>query len=101
MTTVELTRFRVPPDRAQELLDARPGMIEAFRTDRHGFLGAHLVRIDDEQWLDIVWWDAAEDLDASQAKGGNLPAVQAFFAPISELLSSERGALLDATAQPW
>ncbi|MBC2901584.1 antibiotic biosynthesis monooxygenase [Streptomyces cupreus] len=101
MTTVELTRFRVPPDRAQELLDARPGMIGAFRTDRHGFLGAQLVRIDDEEWLDIVWWAVADDLDASQAKGGNLPAVQAFFAPISELLSSERGALLDATAQPW
>ncbi|TFE54550.1 hypothetical protein E3E14_07350 [Streptomyces sp. ICN441] len=101
MITVELTRFRVPPDRAQELLDARPAMIEAFRTDRHGFLDAQLVRIDDDEWLDIVWWDAAEDLDASQAKGGNLPGIQAFFAPISELLSSERGTLLDAPAPPW
>ncbi|MFI5689823.1 antibiotic biosynthesis monooxygenase [Streptomyces sp. NPDC051636] len=101
MTTVELTRFRVPADRAQGLLDARPGMLEAFRTDRQGFLGAQLVGIDDEQWLDVVWWDTAEDLDASKAKGANLPAIQAFFAPISELLSSERGTLLDTTAQPW
>ncbi|WP_180685817.1 hypothetical protein [Streptomyces gossypiisoli] len=100
MITVELTRFRIPADRTQELLDARPGMLEAFQTHRHGFLGAQLLRIGDEQWPD-VWGDAADDLDTSKAEGGDLPAIQAFFAPISELLSSERGTLLDATARPW
>ncbi|EPD54415.1 hypothetical protein [Streptomyces sp. HGB0020] len=31
MPTIELTRFRVEPDRASELLAARPAMLADFR----------------------------------------------------------------------
>jgi uncharacterized protein YbjT (DUF2867 family) len=41
-TTVELTRFRVAPERTGELLAARPGMLAGFREGRPGFLGARL-----------------------------------------------------------
>jgi hypothetical protein len=38
-TTVELTRFKVTPDRTKEMLRARPAMLPDFRADREGFLG--------------------------------------------------------------
>ncbi|MEV6305403.1 antibiotic biosynthesis monooxygenase [Actinoplanes sp. NPDC051861] len=91
MTTVELTRFRTHPGRADELLRARPGMLAAFGADRAGFVEARLVRLPDDEWLDIVVWESPEDFAASRAKGANLPGIAAFFAPISDLIGSEEG----------
>ncbi|MER5649759.1 antibiotic biosynthesis monooxygenase [Streptosporangium sp. NPDC002524] len=90
-TTVEITRFRVSPERATDLLAARDGMIADFRADRDGFLDAKLVRLPDGEWLDIVEWRSPADFAASRAKGGNLPGIQAFFALIDELVSTEEG----------
>ncbi|MFF4416526.1 antibiotic biosynthesis monooxygenase [Streptosporangium sp. NPDC001559] len=89
--TVELTRFRVAADRAQALLDARPAMLTDFAADRAGFLGARLIRLSDDEWLDIVDWRSPEDFAASRAKGANLPGIAAFFAAIDELVSMEEG----------
>jgi quinol monooxygenase YgiN len=91
MGTVELTRFRVAPNHTEALLKARPAMLEDFRADRAGFLGARLLRLAADEWLDIVDWRSPDDLAASRAKGANLPGIQAFFAAIDELLSSEQG----------
>ncbi|MBG0563746.1 antibiotic biosynthesis monooxygenase [Actinoplanes aureus] len=91
MTTVELTRFRVDPERAGDLLAARPAMLADFRADRAGFLDAHLVRLPGDEWLDVVYWAGPEDFAASRAKGANRPGIAAFFAAIAELISSEDG----------
>jgi len=91
MTTVELTRFRTRPGAASELLAARPGMLQSFRADRAGFERADLVRLGDDEWLDIVVWASAADRAASAAKGANTPEIAAFFAPIAELVSAEDG----------
>lgn len=91
--SVELTRFRVLPERVGELLAARPGMIAGFEADREGFLGARLVRLPDDQWLDIVEWRSSEDFAASRAKGASLPGIKAFFDAIDSLVSAEEGVL--------
>ncbi|WP_433795664.1 antibiotic biosynthesis monooxygenase family protein [Actinoplanes sp. CA-252034] len=91
MTTVELTRFRVEPDRVGDLLRARPAMLADFLADREGFLDARLVRLPDDQWLDIVTWSTPEDFAASRAKGADIPGIAAFFAAIAELVSAEEG----------
>jgi quinol monooxygenase YgiN len=93
MPTVELTRFRVRPEQAVALLAARPRMLEDFRADRVGFLGAQLVRLPDNQWLDIVWWRSPDDFAASRAKGANLAGIKAFFDAIHQLVSAEQGEL--------
>ncbi|MFB4293172.1 antibiotic biosynthesis monooxygenase [Nonomuraea sp. ATR24] len=89
--TVELTRFKVSPDREEEMLAARPAMLADFRADRDGFLGARLIRLPGGEWLDVVDWRSPEDYAASRAKGANLPGVAAFFATIAELVSAEEG----------
>ncbi len=88
---MEITRFRVSPEHATDLLAARDGMIADFRADRDGFLDAKLVRLSGGEWLDIVEWRSPADFAASRAKGGNLPGIQAFFALIDELVSMEEG----------
>ena len=95
MTTVELTRFRTHPGRADELIAARPAMLESFRADRVGFVRADLVRVGADEWLDVVVWESSEAFAESRAKGANTPAIAAFFAPIVELVSAEEGRLAD------
>ena len=90
---VELTRFRTRPGQAAELVAARPAMLESFRDDRAGFVRADLVRVGDDEWLDVVVWESSEAYAASREKGGNTAAIRAFFAPIAELVSAEEGAL--------
>ncbi|WP_067814410.1 antibiotic biosynthesis monooxygenase [Actinomadura kijaniata] len=93
--TVELTRFRTVPGRTGDMLAARPAMVADFRADRAGFLGARLVRLADDEWLDIVEWRSAEDFAASRAKGANRPGIAAFFATIAELTGDEQGVRVD------
>jgi quinol monooxygenase YgiN len=93
MTTVELTRFRVLPEKAAELLAARPEMLTDFEADRVGFLNARLVRLPNDEWLDIVEWETAEDFAASREKGPNRPGIARFFAAIDSLVSAEQGTL--------
>jgi quinol monooxygenase YgiN len=94
MTTfVELTRFKVAPGQVEALLAARPAMVADFRTDREGFLDARLVRLPDEEWLDIVEWRSREDFEASRTKGTNLAGIAAFFAAIAEVVGDEQGTL--------
>ncbi|MFC7384240.1 antibiotic biosynthesis monooxygenase [Sphaerisporangium rhizosphaerae] len=95
MTTVELTRFHVAPDQVRRLLAARPAMLADFRADRAGFLGARLVRLPGDDWLDIVHWRTAEDFAESRAKGANLPGIKAFFEAIDHVVSAEEGTIED------
>ncbi|WP_157253932.1 hypothetical protein [Nonomuraea typhae] len=93
MTTVELTRFKAAD--AEALLAARPAMLAEFAADRVGFLGARLVRLPDDQWLDIVEWRSPEDFAASREKGANLPGITTFFAAIDSLVIAEEGSRAD------
>ena len=93
MTTVELVRFRVRPEQVEELLAARADMLKDFQAERAGFLSARLVRLPDDEWLDIVEWESPEDLAASRIKGPNLPGIARFFAAIDAVLVAEEGTL--------
>lgn len=97
MSTVELTRFRTRPGQDAALIAARPRMLDDFRSDRAGFLDAQLIRLPDDEWLDIVWWRSPGDFAASRAKGANLPGIRAFFDAIGELVSAEEGELVPGT----
>jgi acetyl esterase/lipase len=95
MSVIELTTFTVRADRTQAMLDARPGMIEAFRQDRRGFISARLVRVADDTWLDFIEWIDDTAWDESRSKGANRPEIAAFFGTIDTLVSSERGVRYD------
>jgi hypothetical protein len=81
------------PEKTEELLAARVEMLADFVADRAGFRNARLVRLPDNEWLDIVEWESAEDFAASREKGGNLPGIARFFAAIDSLVVAEEGTL--------
>ena len=95
MSVIEMTTFTVAPENTQAMLDARPGMVAAFRADRRGFLSARLVRVDEHTWLDFVEWTDDAAWDESRAKGANVPEIAAFFGTIEKLVGAERGVRYD------
>ncbi|MFF4043677.1 alpha/beta fold hydrolase [Streptomyces sp. NPDC001816] len=98
MSVIEMTTFRVRPDKVADMLAARPGMLAAFREDRRGFVSARLVRVGEDTWLDFVEWTDDAAWDESRAKGANRPEIGDFFATIDTLVSAERGARYDDDA---
>ncbi|TQM37104.1 alpha/beta hydrolase family protein [Pseudonocardia cypriaca] len=95
MSVIELTTFDVADDRTSDMLAARHAMIEAFRTDRRGFVAAKLIRLGERTWLDAVEWTDDAAYDESTAKGGNRPEIAAFFATIDALVEVSRGTRYD------
>ncbi|MEV4622317.1 hypothetical protein AB0J74_26835 [Asanoa sp. NPDC049573] len=95
MTTVELTRFRVPEARADALLAARPAMLRDFESHRAGFRGARLIRLGPDEWLDLVFWRSPDDFAESRRRGADRPGIADFFALIDELISTEQGTTAD------
>ncbi|MFD3519885.1 hypothetical protein [Streptomyces sp. NPDC058653] len=93
MVTVELTRLRVDADKNELLLSTRSAMLADFRADRKGFLDARLVRLPDNEWLDIITWETPEDFAESRDKGPNRPGIADFFSAIAEVISAEEGTL--------
>lgn len=98
MSVVELTTFTVKPGATSAMLAARPGMLDAFRRDRRGFLSARLIRLSDDTWLDAVEWTDDSAWDESKLKGANQPEIATFFGTIAAVVSSERGARYDDPA---
>ncbi|MGW5558473.1 antibiotic biosynthesis monooxygenase family protein [Micromonospora sp. NPDC003944] len=95
MTTVEITRFRVPAERADALLAARPAMLRDFEADRAGYLGARLIRLTSDEWLDIVFWRSSEDYAESRRRGANRAGIETFFSLIDSVISMEEGTTTD------
>lgn len=97
MTVMEVTRLRVASGKAAALGAARPAMLRAFQ-ERPGFVSAELVRIADDEWLDLVVWKTSADFAESRRRGGDSEAVRSFFAQIDEVISSEEGAVWQETS---
>jgi hypothetical protein len=95
-STVELVRFTVSDGRTQEMLDARARMVDEFRTGREGFVDSRLISLPDGQWLDVIEWRTAADLDISRARGADLPGFAAFLATVATIVADERGELASA-----
>jgi heme-degrading monooxygenase HmoA len=90
MAVMEIARLRVRPENAAALAAARGPFVEAF-TQRPGFVRSELVRVADDEWLDLIIWATSEDFAESRRRGGDSEPVQAFFALIDGLVSSEEG----------
>lgn len=95
MPVMEVTRLRVASEKVAALTAARPGMLAAFR-ERPGFVRADLVRVSDDEWLDLIVWERSEDFAESRRRGADSDAVAEFFAAIDAVVAGEEGALWEA-----
>lgn len=87
----EIVRSRVAEEREEEMLALRPRMIAALRRRFPEFLDAHLVKLDDGAWLDIVRWRSREAAERASAEFEQIPEAQAMAALVEEVISFDHG----------
>jgi hypothetical protein len=100
MSIVQFTRFRVTADRERAVLEARLASLRACHGAEPELRGAYLVRLGDNEWLDIAMWagqPGTKDFD-DPARAASRAV---FYGQIDELLGEEYGILVDdAVPQP-
>lgn len=93
MAIVNVVRFKVRPENADEMVTRRDALVEAARAASNGLLHAVLSKVDEENWIDIWHWESEESLAAVQAQV--TPVAEAAFALVSDI-ESTRGQLVSS-----
>jgi hypothetical protein len=99
MTIVQFTRFRTTPQREFAVLKARQASLRACRGAEPELRAAYLIRLGDDELLDIAMWagrpgaEAFDDPAQAASRAG-------FYAQIDELLGEECGILVRQDAGP-
>jgi hypothetical protein len=83
----QFTRFRVIPAREHEVLAARRASLRECWDASPPLLEAYLLRLDEEEWLDVTIW--AGHVCGEAATPAQSPARYAFFEQLDELLGEE------------
>jgi hypothetical protein len=87
MAVVEFTRFAISLDRTEALLAAHSVMVAGL-ADHRGFQRACLVKLGEDEWIDITIWETETAADAAIIR---VSATSAFFGLIDRILGQERG----------
>ena len=95
MSTLELARFTVEPDRVAGMLAARPAMLAELREHCLGFRRGYLARLDERTWVDVVEWETREAAMAAMAKVMDLPGCQKMFGHIAEVVAMEHADVVE------
>jgi quinol monooxygenase YgiN len=83
--TIELARFKVRPDQADELLAEMSAMHRTLQRTP-GFVSLRLVRSDERNWLHIVEWRSRADGEAAADTVPNDPNLQPVFAVMTDVV---------------
>jgi len=89
MPALEIARFTARPDEEEALVIERPAMLEALQSECSGLVSAHLAKLDDRTWIDVIVWRTREEALAAQEKAFAIPPVAAWFGHIDEVLAME------------
>lgn len=79
--TIEIVRFEVPAERAQELIGGHLDARKAIRAlAPPGTLWSRLARLDERRWMEVVGWGERETFDRALELSPDDPVAGAWFA---------------------
>lgn len=93
---VQVFKSRVRPDNVERLLAVRGPAIEEAQAACPELLAAQLVRVDEETWLDILTWKAADSGDRLMARAAELPLLQEMHGLVEEVVAVDGGEVASA-----
>jgi hypothetical protein len=96
---IELARFRVDPSQEAAFLATRPAMLNAVTRRLPELLRIELVRLPNNEWLDVVLWRDQASAASAPAIAEQLPEVREWLSHITEDVSMELGTVIDRGAQ--
>ncbi|MDQ3932348.1 MAG: antibiotic biosynthesis monooxygenase [Actinomycetota bacterium] len=94
MAVFELARFKVEPDKANDMLASRDAMVDAVRERFPGLIEASLARLDEVTWIDVWKWESLEQAKAAAAGAPEVPEAGAMFSLISKVEGMEHATIV-------
>lgn len=89
MEAFELARFRVDPNKTEQLRSSWQVAVDSIRSRFPGLLEANLARLDENTWLDIWRWESADTAKAAAEGAHAVPGAAAYFAVIDEFVAMD------------
>lgn len=87
----QVVHARVLDGHEQAMLELRPRFIAAMRAAVPGLIDAHLIRLDDGTWLDIVSWRSREAAAAVDDGHAVVPEAIEMGRHIAEIVAMHQG----------
>ena len=95
----QVVHARVKDGHQDAMLELRPRFVRAMQAAFPGLLDAHLVRLQDGTWLDIVSWASPQDAARAMAGHAAVPEGIEMDAHIAEILDVHQGDAVDHSAR--
>jgi len=92
--TLELARFKVPPENVDAMLADRPSAIDHISTTYPAFISSRLVRLGPGEFIDIVEWTSLEEANKAGEEVPGHPECQAYFRHMAELVSMDHATVI-------
>jgi hypothetical protein len=89
--TYEVVRSRIRAGAEEDMLELRPKMIAAVRNRFPELLDAHLIKMDDGTWMDVVRWTSRDAAERAAGAMSDIPEAQAMMGFIDEIVTFEHG----------
>jgi len=92
--TLELARFKVPPENVDAMLADRPGAMEHISTSYPAYINSRLVQFGPDEFMDIVEWTSLEEANKAGEDLPGHPECQLYFRHMSELVSMDHATVI-------
>jgi heme-degrading monooxygenase HmoA len=77
---IEVAPFRLNARASeQDLLKASAALQESFLKSQPGFIRRHLVKGQDNEWVDVVYWSSHESAKAAMKNASESPVCHQYF----------------------
>ena len=94
--TLELARFTLHPDHAEDFLAATDAMVDTVRRHFDGMLHFSRARLDDGSYVELVLWRSREDAERAAAGVMEIPELAKLFSAIDRVVEMTQGERLAA-----
>jgi hypothetical protein len=101
MPSIEIYRVRIDPANVERLLEVRAAAVAEFQEAVPELVQADLVRLDGDEWLDVLTWSGPVDAERIAAAAECTPVSAEMHALIGEELAHHRGELVHSSAGTW
>jgi hypothetical protein len=94
---LQVYRVRIPEASVPRLLEIRPAAMAEAQRLCPALVRADLVRLEGEEWLDLLVWSAPDGEAQLMARAGELEAAAEMHSLIAEVLSTHAGEVTHST----
>jgi len=101
MPLIEIYRAKIDPANVDRLLEIRADAVAEFQQQVPELLGASLVRLEDDVWLDVLTWSAPVDGERISQAASAAPKSAEMHSLLTEILGHDVGEVAHSSGNAW